>query len=189
MDKKMMICTKKDGFCDRTCSFALPHEYIEGCEVFEGKLEGCPACIEYVEPSSPAQRSVNGCIKKTPEEIKQDCEKCDYWEGFCTVKECIKAPQPEPSMPLICADCGVEDAGICEGHECAGRQRDADMKVLEAKVQQVRKDLLDEIEQKYKILLSHRHNKKTTEFYIHINPDKWQEFRAMAEGVGSVKEK
>ena len=48
-----MICPKgKDGTCKEPCSFAEPHQYIEGCEMFEGKLEGCPPCIPYI-PEQP----------------------------------------------------------------------------------------------------------------------------------------
>ncbi len=36
------------------------------------------------------ERFVNAYIKRTRKEIETECTKCPKWEGFCTVKECIK---------------------------------------------------------------------------------------------------
>jgi len=143
MDKKMMICQHSKE-CDHILKFSsgssiCGHWDKHKCKHLDSYCEredGSWKCVPYVEPSPAKEALADALMSVVKKAGKQ-------------AKALHTAPQPEPSMPLICADCGVEDAGICEGHECAGRQRDADMKVLEAKVQQVRKDFAEECQQFY----------------------------------------
>lgn len=48
----------------------------------------------------PEKHSVNGHIKKTPQEIRDNCSKCPEWEGFCMVKECVKEQPTQMPLPV-----------------------------------------------------------------------------------------
>jgi hypothetical protein len=106
----------------------------------------CSCKCTYVEPSPKDKRVCKMC-HETLTECFSKCLQCGYdnMTDSCYDEDMQNwKPQPE-QMPLICANCGVEDAGICENHECVERQRRDDMAWLPAHDQQVRKDLIEEV--------------------------------------------
>ena len=171
---QMMICPKKDGFCDRTCSFALPHEYIEGCEVFEGKLEGCPACIEYVEPSpdprdgNEAQEFVNEKIYPEPMPLISDSEIRAIFndnEIYCDHFQKILEAQRDADMAWFKAHCkACVDMGKI-------------MELPEAHDQQVRKAVIDEIDKLMELEKCDDTVMAYFNAYYWIDKDEWEEFK------------
>ena len=172
MDKpQMMICPKAEG-CKKTCEEPdHKHPHIQNKECQYGSCVhriACGVCIPY-EPS-PVKCEALGCDKPAVETLVSStfpsisfnlCKEhaVQYVEPSSPKDKCpdcngtginpekfpdARCPCTQSGMPLICANCGVEDAGICEGHECAGRQRDADMAWHLEKVLQVRKDFAEE---------------------------------------------
>jgi hypothetical protein len=170
MDKKSQMMQCLNFICPEhdTCMESKPHTWSKWCDVsgYYGQKTDvlCPKCIDitckscdgkgyatlpYVEPSPKDKVCTIPIDRTTAEKAFSEHQKRLFKEDV--------APQPEP-MPLIKAD-DYNNFGLVETDydyksdynaeiyirlEAAKLQRDADMKVLEAKVQQVRKDFAEE---------------------------------------------
>jgi hypothetical protein len=137
---QMMICPNRE--CTSPCPFKERHEIDSWCKYVRGK---CPACIEYVEPSSPKDKHcLMGHTLPLDTDVSDQCRGgCgDYYpddRGDCT--NLRQALQPDP-MPLRQQ---FEDA--CMYYGCC--PYDALLDRLEviaiARDQQVRKDLIEKV--------------------------------------------
>jgi len=151
MDKKMMICPKAKE-CNELCLRKTPHrcsQIGDGtlCRKAEWKQDSCNnKCIPYVEPCTESRslEDIEHCCGE-PSPKDKVCTSCEN-SATCQIKS-----QPEP-MPLIgfgdlkvIQKCHIWEPSI-EDVEMA--QRDADMAWYLEKVQQVRKALLKELEDK-----------------------------------------